>query len=346
LDGEDIWISNGHRIGKPGSSSMAGFNGILPDSPDTFEDIPDSAYDAQARLALMDAEGIEVQVLYPNVGGFGSAAFRRMGDPAMVTECVRAYNDFLVDWSSADPKRLIPVVATPFWDVSFAVAEIERCIERGHRAVNFCNQPESHGEPPLASKHWDPIWAVAQEAGVPISFHIGGGDIGNLVRDADGIGWRSNFGKVSSLLLMDNMRCVADLVFGGVCHRFPDLKFVSVESGIGWIPGALETFDWQWHNCGILTEHPEYDLLPSEYFRRQIFGCFWFEGPAARYAIERYPDNVLFETDYPHPTCQYPGPCTPARHPREYASDVLGSLSEDLQQRVLFDNAARLYKVA
>jgi predicted TIM-barrel fold metal-dependent hydrolase len=344
--GEDMWMSSGHRIGKPGASSMAGFDGVLPDSPPTYAEIPASAYDPVARLALMDDEGIEAQVLYPNVGGFGAASFRRLGDPDMIAECLSAYNDFLVDWTSADPKRLIPVVATPFWDVPFAVTEIERCIGLGHRAVNFCNQPEGHGEPPLASAHWDPIWAAAQDAGVPISFHIGGGDIGGLMRDADGIGWRSNFAKVSSLLMVDNMRCVADLIFGGVCHRFPDLKFVSVESGVGWIPGALETFDWQWRNGGIAAEHPEYDLIPSEYFRRQIYGCFWFEGPAARSAIEAYPDNILYETDYPHPTCQYPGPRTPAQRPRDYASAVLGPLSRDLQRKVLFESAAALYRVA
>ena len=70
---------------------------------------------------------------------------------------------------------------------------------------------------------------------------------------------------------------IANLITGGVCHRFPDLKFVSVESGVGWIPFALEHLDWQWKNCGVPQEHPEYDLLPSEYFKRQIYGCFWFE---------------------------------------------------------------------
>ena len=89
---------------------------------------------------------------------------------------------------------------------------------------------------------------------------------------------------------------LADLIFGGVCHRFPELKFVSVESGVGWLPFILEGFDWQWRNSGIWREHPEYELLPSEYFRRQIYGCFWFEGRRAadsRSAIERFPGNLL-----------------------------------------------------
>ena len=131
----------------------------------------------------------------------------------------------------------------------------------------------------------------------------------------------TNFAKVSSLIFLDNMRCIGDLIFGGVCHRFPDLKLVSVESGVGWIPAALETFDWQWRNGGVRDEHPEYDLLPSEYFRRQIYGCFWFEQQVALDAIAQYPDNILFESDYPHPTCQHPGPRTPGQRPRDYAQE-------------------------
>ena len=141
----------------------------------------------------------------------------------------------------------------------------------------------------------------------------------------------TNFAKVSSLIFLDNMRCVADLIFGGVCHRFPDLKLVSVESGVGWIPAALETFDWQWRNGGVLDEHPEYDLLPSEYFRRQIYGCFWFEEQAALDAIAQYPDNILLRDRLPAP--DVPAPRARARRrqrPRDYATSVLGGLPDDV----------------
>ncbi len=253
---------------------------------------------------------------------------------------MQAYNDFLTDWCSVAPDRLIAITALPFWDVELAVAELHRCVANGHRAVNFCNQPQDYGQPPLAHPHWDPIWAAAQEAGVSVSFHVGGGSMGTQFDDAAEMGWMTNFAKVSSLIFLDNIRCVADLIFGGVCHRFPDLKFVSVESGVGWIPGTLETCDWQWRNGGVLDEHPEYDLLPSEYFRRQIYGCFWFEERRRVDAIGRFPDNILFETDYPHPTCQHPGPRTPAQRPRDYASRVLGDLADDVLAKVLHDNAA------
>ncbi|MCU0311782.1 MAG: amidohydrolase [Acidimicrobiales bacterium] len=344
IDGRDTWVAGGERIGSPGYYSMAGHDGIMPASiPETFDDIAPAMYDPHARLEFLDREGIDAQVLYPNVGGFGNGYFLRLGDRELVAQCVRAYNDFLVDWCSADPDRLIAITALPFWDLELSIAEIDRCLANGHRAINFCNQPQDYGMPPLAHRHWDPIWARAQEAGIPVNFHVGGGSMGTMFNDEADMGWMTNFAKVSSLIFLDNMRCVADLVFGGVCHRFPDLKFVSVESGVGWVPGALETFDWQWRNGGIRLEHPEYDLLPSEYYRRQIYGCFWFEEQVARDAITAYPDNILFETDYPHPTCQHPGPQTPAQRPRVYAERVMGGLDDAVVEKVLWSNAAALY---
>ena len=341
---QDVWMAGGERLGVPGYYSMAGHDGVMPASvPNTFDDIHPAMYDPQARLALLDAEGIDAQILYPNVGGFGNAHFLRLGDRDFVMECVRAYNDFLTDWCSAAPDRLVAITALPFWDVDLAIEELQRCVANGHRAINFCNQPADHGLPPLAHKHWDPIWAAAQEAGIPVSFHVGGGQMGTQFVDGAEMGWMTNFAKVSSLIFLDNIRCIGDLIFGGICHRFPDLKFVSVESGVGWLPGMIETFDWQWRNGGVRDEHPEYDLLPSEYFRRQIYGCFWFEEQAARDAINTFPDNILFETDYPHPTCQHPGPRTPAQRPRDYASRAFVGIPDDVTRKVLYDTAAELY---
>ena len=62
----------------------------------------------------MDEENIYAMVLYPNLGGFGSGGFLKLGEPELMLECVRAYNDFQTDWSSADPNRLLPVTALPF----------------------------------------------------------------------------------------------------------------------------------------------------------------------------------------------------------------------------------------
>ncbi|HUP75722.1 MAG TPA: amidohydrolase family protein [Acidimicrobiales bacterium] len=290
VDGKDVWMAGGTKLSTPGIVSIAGWPECIPSHPPTFDDIDPAAYDAHARVAFMDEQGIAAQVIYPNVGGFGAQYFRSLGDNNVVVGCVQAYNDFLTDWTSVAPARLVAVTATPFWDLEFSLREIDRCLAMGHRAINFCNRPDAHGMPPLGSRHWDPIWARAQEAGVPISFHIGGGSMtGGLSQiRADEKGFHAAFSSYSSLLILDNQRCLADL----------------------------------------------------------IFGCFWFERASALWAIEQYPDNILYETDFPHPTCQHPNAYAPSRYPRDYATDVLSSLSDAHLAKVLHDNAASLYGLA
>ncbi len=346
VDGRDVWRIRDQMVGSPGFTTMAGFNGSPPEGPMGYDDILSSSFDAKQRLAHMDAEGIHAQVLYPNVGGFGSGGFLKLKEPELMLECVRAYNDFLVEWCSADPNRLIPVAAMPFWDIGECVKEVERAVSIGHRAVLAASKPQDFGYPSVASPHWNPFWAAVQDAGVPISFHIGGGDLSDLFVDKDGLGVRANFGRVSSMIFMQNVTCLADLIFGGVCHRFPKLDFVSVESGVGWIPSYLEAADWQFIGSQTRKEHPEYDLLPSEYFKRQIYGCFWFESDGLKDAIAHMPDNIMWETDFPHPTCMHPGLEGGAtQRPADYAEKAFEGVADDVIEKVLHGTAARLYGI-
>jgi predicted TIM-barrel fold metal-dependent hydrolase len=341
---KDVWLIGDQIVGAPGAFTAAGFDGSFPDFPDTYEDLPPAAHDAKARLAFMDQHGVWAEVIYPNVGGFGSAGFLKLGEPELMLDCVRAYNDWLVEWCSADPRRLLPAAAMPFWDLAAAEREVQRVAALGHRAILACGQPQVFGQPALTHPHWDRLWAAARDVDLPVSFHVGG-DISEVTRDAGGIGTKANFGRASSIIILDNYRCITELIFGGICHRFPEVSFVSVESGAGWLPFALEVFDWQWQNGRVRKEHPEWDLLPSEYFVRQIYGSFWFERGSVRAALERLPDNLMWETDFPHPTSQSPTPGTPALAPREYADRNLGDLPEDILRRVFHDTAARLYRV-
>ena len=124
----------------------------------------------------------------------------------------------------------------------------------------------------------------------------------------EGAGPHANYAGFGVQFGMANVQVIANLITGGVCHRFPDLKFVSVESGIGWIPFALDHLDWQWKNCGVPQEHPEYDLLPSEYFKRQMYGCFWFENGTVKAAIEQMGAGLLpLRERLPAPDAHVPG---------------------------------------
>ena len=123
-DGRDVWVLDGVPFSSPGLTAVAGWPEPFPSGPKTLDECPLAAYDADARLRYMDEVGIWAQVLYPNVAGFGSQRFLMIPDDELKLVCVRAYNDFLRDWASADARRLLTIMTIPFWDIDEAVKEI------------------------------------------------------------------------------------------------------------------------------------------------------------------------------------------------------------------------------
>ncbi|MCW1432374.1 amidohydrolase family protein [Novosphingobium sp. JCM 18896] len=343
---EDFWFFNGERLGPAAGTSMAGWHEYAPKHPKTWNEVNPFASDANERLKKMDEYGIWAQVLYPNVAGFGAGQYLGLEDPELMLLCVQAYNDWIAEWASADPRRLLPQMALPFWDIDLSVKEMERATRLGHSGVIMGGQPEFFGQPKLTDPYWDPLWASAQEKGLPIDFHIASGDLSNFHLHHSSVGEHAAFSGLAVMFTMENVKTLSQIIMGGICHRFPKLNFVSVESGIGWLPFALEMLDWMWLNCGVRQEHPEYDLMPSEYFQRQIYGCFWFERGTLKSTIEQIgANNILYESDYPHPTSMSPGPASIAVPPRQYIDEVLGDLPEDVSRKVLHDNAARIYNL-
>jgi len=133
---------------------------------------------------------------------------------------------------------------------------------------------------------------------------------------------------------------VTELCLSDVCLRFPRLKFVSVESGFGYLPYLCQAMDWQWTNAGNVKYNPEHPM-PSEIFHRQIYATFWFEHDLPR--LEQFADNVMFSSDYPHPTSLSPGPNSSSEYPSLMARVALGDFSDDVVAKVLHDNAVRIY---
>ena len=340
----DIWLIDG----KPGMPTAllawSGHDQHWPGHPHTLADAHQAASVAEARLKLMDDVGVHANLLFPNVGGSRQYLNIAKGEPDLALECCQAYNDFLTDWCSADPDRLLAQVSLPLWDIPACVAEIERNAAAGHKSVMMTYQPDGYGLPWLADSHWDPIWNATQDAGLPITFHI---DAGREMNVWPGYDPATNLVKITIMSFLGNTDAISEVIFSGLCHRYPDLDFVSVESGVGYIPYLLESMDWQWINLGLDKAHPERDLLPSEYFRRQVYGSFWFEQESALRIIDLIQDNAMYETDFPHPTSITPG----AFEFSESASENLerkfenSGISEEILRKVLHDNAAKVYNL-
>ena len=118
------------------------------------------------------------------------------------------------------------------------------------------------------------------------------------------------FTEISVEFFMRNGIQLTDLLMSGVLCRYPSIKFVSVESGIGWIPFVLEALDYQFEGNSVASERDDFEYLPSEYFRRNVFGCYWFEQVAPKRLIDKVgEENILFETDFPHPTSLFGDEC-------------------------------------
>jgi len=146
---------------------------------------------------------------------------------------------------------------------------------------------------------------------------------------------------MASQMYMSNVRIIVNLCMSDLFDRYPKLRVVSAESGIGWIPFVLEAMEYQLDE--VVSEPDEVNFQqrrPTEYFRDHISVMFWFEQSAPEKLIADVGvNNVLVETDIPHPTCLYP-------NPRQHFARVLADLEPSTRRRVLQDNAAELYGIS
>jgi predicted TIM-barrel fold metal-dependent hydrolase len=360
LDGE-MWASIGGNTIRQGRQKVLGSHVVQP-----FEMVDPAAFLVPERLALMDHMGISHQVVYPNGIGFASNHIFAIEDIERRKLILQTYNDFLVDIQEESGGRLLPQAILPIWDMELTVTEMERMLDRGIRGFTLSDKPELLGLPELPQPEYVPMWELFDSTGAVANFHIGAGSRredmeairglryaedphkGGARSDpplvADGY-WRS-FGMQRRLAVsatqmpMSNMRIIANLCASDLFDRYPNLKIVSAESGIGWVPFLLESLEFQLDE--MVTDPEEASLQqrrPTEYFRDHIYVMFWFEKLAPATMIEEIgPKNVLVETDVPHPTCLYPGA-------KEHFEKVLGGLDPDVRRRVLHDNAAELYGI-
>ncbi len=345
VDGHPSWTVDGVFLSRATASSVVNRSGERCLGSGfirwVFDDAHPAAYDVGARLAVMDDLGIWAQVVYPNIAGFGGQRFGDVTDDALRLLCVTIYNDAMAEMQDESGRRLFPMGLLPWWDVDASVAEAQRIAGLGLRGVNMTSDPQLHGFPDLGERAWDPLWEVCSDLALPVHFHIGASQtsfswFGDSPWPSNGSDQRLAIG--SAMMYLTNARVLANLIYSGLLERHSRLKVVSVESGIGWIPFVLESLDHQMNETAPGTM--DYlSMRPSEYFRRQMYACYWFEKHDVAHTLELLGhDNVLFETDFPHPTCLYPSSL-------EHAALGLAGVDPAVQRKVLQDNAAGLYRI-
>ena len=348
IDGAPTWVMEGTPLGWAYKGTVIAADGDKTETVVAYtdwrdlDDIHAGAYQVDARLAVMDASGIYAQVVFPNnVGLGGQGVAMATTDRSLLNTCVEVYNDWSAELMEQSGGRLLPMAVMPAWNVDDCIREARRALTLGFRGVNITADPSDQGAPDLADRVWDPLWATLEELELPVHFHIGNSETAMEFFHKYAWGSQSEGMQLAicgTMLFLGNARSVLNIIGSGMLERHPGLQIVSVESGVGWIPFALEGLRYE------MLENAPHDvarlpLTPLEYFQRQIYATTWFEHADLAHVVDRIgADRILFESDFPHPTCLYPDPlATAAKHLRD--------LTPDAREKILGGNASRLYKI-
>ena len=361
---DEIWATTGSNVIGEGRDKVRGGH-IMSE----FDDIDPAAWSVPARLALMDDINIHSQIIYPNGVGFASNHIFAIEDLDQRALILSTYNDFFVDLQKESHERLLPQAMLPIWDMEFTTREMSRMLDAGIRGFTLSDKPELLGLPELWEPYFDPMWALMNEAKAVANFHIGSGNSKAQIDAARNMtsskketatssapgqlagymavspAW-TEFGQQRRLAIlatqanMSNVRIIVNLCMSNLFDRYPNLKVVSAESGIGWVPFVLECLEYQFDEMvADVSEIAHTRRRPAEYFREHIYVMFWFERSGPEKLIPYIGSrNILVETDVPHSTCLYPGPL-------EHFQKVLADVPTTDVRHILQDNAADIYRI-
>jgi predicted TIM-barrel fold metal-dependent hydrolase len=319
----------------------------------TYEEARAGCYDGKARLADMDEDGVDAEILFPPQRTIGH--FLGDEDDDFVLAGIDAYNNFLwEEFCAGDRSRLVGMAQIPSLGTDVAVDTLRKAKARGFKGVVISCWP-SGGE--SIRDDDDPFWAAAADEGMPVCIHInlisrvarqrqraaaikaGGNKLyGTKDPDKDKAS-KANAKAVAGLggVFATVPSTIGQLIFTGVFERFADLHVSMIETGVGWLPHFLEQIDdryWRnrsWGNIPI-TEPPSF------YWYRNMSATFITDrnGIANRHGVGV--DNMMWSTDYPHHGNDWP-------YSRKVINDTMAEVPADERHQILAGNAVRIFKL-
>ncbi|MDQ1438389.1 MAG: hypothetical protein QOK43_2018 [Acidimicrobiaceae bacterium] len=259
------------------------------------------------RPRALDLLGFASQLVFNTFANKALQEAEHSGDLDYAYGLARAHNRGMVDFCSID-SRLLPVGYVPLADVDRAGPFAAEALALGCKALMIASAcPPGHSPSHVGL---DPVWAQAQEAGVPVVLHVGGG--GRLLDPAyfenglppvpDFHGGDGNFRSVDYMAIANPvMQTLAAMIIDGVLHRFPDLRIGVIEQGACWVPGWMRSLD----SAATAFQRNEarlqaLDMPPSGYVRRQIRVTPYPHEDAGWCIREGGEDVFMFSSDFPH----------------------------------------------
>jgi predicted TIM-barrel fold metal-dependent hydrolase len=338
-EGNHRWVIDGQVRAATSLAPTGALSKDRTSEPQTWSEIPEPAYDPRARLAAMDSDHIDCSVLYPIAAGVGGEVVGAIKDIELQVECVRVYNDWIIDvWAAASP-RFVPQAILPVAPVDAVVAEARRAVGRGHKGVIMPAQPSqiNNAAPHLYKPDWDPLWAALEELDVPICFHAGSApsvmfDISPAYDPISAKAFDSVRQSAGSAALING------IVLSGILYRFTKLKVVFPGSAIDYVPFALEALDHQWERQ-LLAKNEGLKERPSEVFHRQCYVTTWKEKVGLRNRKYIGSDRILWESEFPRASSTYPQSAS-------LIENNFKDVTKEDREQILWRNAAKLYKLA
>ena len=300
--------------------------------------------DPDLRVKDQDRDGVQAEVLYGVLGATG-----RLNDPEAAVEVMRIYNDWLAGFCAKQPERFAGLASIPNNPIEAAIAEVERVAKRGVlRGLDIANSADLK---PLWDPYWNPLWEVINATGMPLHFHTVSGYVPDHIRKIQLIGGdpsraslpgmpevelpvaRAAFASNITSFQMNMANVLMSMIYSGVLERFPRIRLILGESGIGWIPYVLWRMDAEWEDQ---FKDLSLRMPPSEYWRRQCFATYQTDPIGVKLLDELGPDRVMWGSDFPHPDGIWPDS-------QEYLQRELGGLPAATRRKVVCENAANLY---
>jgi uncharacterized protein len=298
----------------------------------TFADTPAGGWQAAARIADQDRDGVIAEVLYPTMG----MVLCNHPDAAFQDAAFRAYNLWLAELVSDAPDRLFGIGQTALRSVEEGIADFRRIKSQGHVGVML------PGDPPIEADWFDeafyPLWETAIDLSLPVSFHtLASGRNKRAATDLLKVGKSKNV-NFGMEVLRANQDAITDFVLGGVFERYPELKLVCVEAGAGWIPDYLHRMDHFYHHHRALYKVEDMERLPSEYFFENVYVTFQDDPVALRLIDRLNPKRLLWANDYPHSDATWPWS-------RNILAEQAKHLSDEQRRWLVHDNVKELYSL-
>ncbi|MEE9284199.1 MAG: amidohydrolase family protein [Dehalococcoidia bacterium] len=323
-DGEDVIVADWGLASSPGMGVSAGKRPEEVKLRGTYAEAPKGAWDPNERLKDQAKDGIDAEVIYPTVG----MSLYHAPDDDLMMALFRAYNDWLVEFCATHPRQYQGVAIVNTENIPAAVEEIQRAAGKGLRGVMIPAAPKPD-QPFSDPSYYDPFWAAAQEADMPVSLHT----FAAPVRAVEVADWSVTY----TVATFQIQRSIAEMVFSGVFERFPKLKIISVENDVSWASNFMERMDHVHHRHRFWAgTQLKSGVMPSQFFRDHVYLTFIRDAGAAPLRHLIGVKNIMWSSDYPHADTSFP-------NSHKLIAEQFAGVPADELQRMVCDNVAELY---